>query len=78
MHFLIARADRYSHDTDEENSEGEADLLAGSEFLGADSGCESLDKADIMFRSFSSCSPRYSRVYDEIRLEVQNINNLYC
>ena len=55
--------------------------LAGEVAAGDDSGCESTTAAasvhsthstsipqispELMFRSFSSCSPRYSRIYDE-------------
>ena len=42
-----ARADRYHHELEAEDTEDEAD--------------------DIMFHSFSSCSPRYSKVYSNFK-----------
>ncbi len=48
--FSTARAERYNHDIEGEDTEDDMD--------------------DIMFHSFSSCSPRYSKVYlkfDELK-----------
>ena len=76
-----ARADRYHHEEDDSEAESETEqagvkgsplkLQAHGPERERDSGCETPPvgvPADLMFRSFSSCSPRFTKEFRSLEV----------